>query len=180
MKRPGLIANALTVLRIVLSMMLPFLKPLQTAFLLLYAVCGATDVLDGYIARKTHSQSNLGAKLDSIADLVLMAALTVSLYPVIRLPAGAVVWILAIAAIRLAAALVSWSKHKAFASLHTWGNKLTGLLIFLFPFFAKILEPAVPVWVLCGAATLSAVEELMIQMASSTLDLNRKGIFAKE
>ena len=176
----GMSANALTISRILLSLALPFLAPLKAAFLAVYAVCGITDALDGFVARKTHTQSKLGARLDSLADLVLIAALVVSLYPVIQLPQGAVVWIPAIAGIRLAAAGICFVKHGTFASVHTYANKLTGLLIFLFPFLVLILAPKVPVWILCVAATLSAVEELLIQISAKSLNLDRKSIFSKE
>jgi CDP-diacylglycerol--glycerol-3-phosphate 3-phosphatidyltransferase len=179
-RRTGWIANALTISRIFLSLLLPFLKPMQTAFMIVYAVCGATDALDGFAARKTHTQSSLGARLDSLADIIMIAAIILSLYPVIRLPQGAVILIPAIAAIRIASATVSRVKHKAFASLHTYANKLTGFLIFLFPFLIMVLKPAIAVWIICGAAALSAAEELLIQTSSKTLNLDRKSFFSKE
>lgn len=178
-KRLGWIANALTASRILLSFLLPFLAPVQTAFLLVYAFCGVTDALDGFVARKTHSQSKLGARLDSLADFVMIVSVIISLYPIIHIPQGAVVWILAIAVIRIAAATVSWVKHQVFASIHTLANKLTGFLIFLFPFLITFLVPAVPVWIVCAAATVSAVEELLIQVSSKTLNLDRKSIISK-
>ncbi len=180
MKRSGWIANALTVSRIFLSLLLPLLAPMQAAFLAVYAVCGATDALDGFVARKTHTQSKLGARLDSLADFVLITAMVIALYPVIHLPQGTIVWILTIAAVRIAAAVVSFLKYKTFASLHTYSNKLTGFLIFLFPFLIPVLAPSVPIWILCGAATLSAAEELLIQISSKVLNLDRKSIFSKE
>jgi CDP-diacylglycerol--glycerol-3-phosphate 3-phosphatidyltransferase len=179
MKRFGWIANALTVSRIFLSLLLPLLTSLQTSFLIIYALCGVTDALDGFVARKTQTQSKLGARLDSLADFVLITALIISLYPVIHLPQGAAAWILAIAATRIAAAIISWMKHRIFAFLHTYSNKLTGILIFLFPFLITVLSPAVPIWIICGAATISAVEELLIQVSSKTLNLDRKSIFSK-
>jgi CDP-diacylglycerol--glycerol-3-phosphate 3-phosphatidyltransferase len=180
MKQSRWIANALTVSRIILSLLLLFLVPLGTAFLTVYAVCGVTDILDGFIARKMHAQSNLGAKLDSIADFVLAAAMIIVLYPMIILVPGAFVWIVFIAAIRIVSALVAYVKYKAFASLHTYANKLTGLLIFLFPFFMDRYALAAHVWILCGVATLSAMEELIIQIRSTKLNLDRKSIFSKE
>lgn len=180
MKRYGWSANALTTLRIILSIFLPFLPPLQTAFMLVYAVCGITDIFDGFVARKTHTQSKLGAKLDSLADFTLAAAMITSLYPVVKLPAGIIVWILVIACIRFAAAGVALSKYKTVASLHTYANKMTGLLIFLIPFFMPVITTTLLIWILCGIATLSAIEELLIQISSKTLNLNRKSIFAKE
>jgi CDP-diacylglycerol---glycerol-3-phosphate 3-phosphatidyltransferase len=178
MKKPGWIANALTVSRIFLSLLLLFLAPLHTAFLAVYAVCGVTDALDGFVARKTHTQSKLGARLDSLADFVLITAMAAALFPVIHLPKGAYICILFIAAIRLAAAAVSRLRHKTFAFLHTYLNKLTGFLIFLFPFLIPVFAAEISVWIVCGAAALSAVEELLIQIVSTSLNLNRKSIIS--
>ncbi len=179
-KRLGLLANALTVSRIVLSILLPFLPPLETSFLVVYAVCGATDVLDGMLARKANAQSRLGARLDSAADFVLAAAMLFSLYPVVKVPWEVLFFIAVIAGIRLASAAVSRMKYRTFASLHTYANKLTGILLFLFPFSLKVWKPLVSVWILCGVAALSATEELLIQVRSKSLDLDRKSIFSKE
>jgi len=180
MKRFGWVANALTVLRIILSISLPFLPPLQTSFMLVYAVCGITDALDGVIARKTHTQSKLGARLDSVADFILVTAMIISLYPVVMLPKGAIAWTAVIAAIRFLAAGVSFVKHRTFALLHTYANKATGFLLFLVPFFLPILAPAVLVWILLSVASLSAIEELLIQISAKTLNLDRISIFSIE
>ena len=40
--------------------------------LALFLIAGLTDYLDGYIARKTQTESNLGALLDLLADKLLV------------------------------------------------------------------------------------------------------------
>ncbi len=45
----------------------------------LYALIALTDFLDGFLARKLHQQSALGALIDPIADKVLVVALIVAL-----------------------------------------------------------------------------------------------------
>lgn len=62
-------ANILSISRIMLLPALFFTYGNALLFTLIYLACGLSDVLDGYIARKTKSESTLGAKLDSIADL---------------------------------------------------------------------------------------------------------------
>lgn len=37
--------------------------------MVLYSLCGVTDVLDGFLARKLHTESKAGEWLDSFADL---------------------------------------------------------------------------------------------------------------
>lgn len=179
MKIPGWTANLLTAARIFLAAGLLFVPPPGMVFMSLYLSCGVSDALDGYIARKTHTQSNLGARLDSIADLVLIAALFITLYPILHLSAGFIAWIAAIAVIRLAAAVVVLIRHRAFAMLHTLGNKLTGFLLFLFPLSLAVIPPEAPLWIICVAATLSAVEELVIGVTSKELRLDRRSIFTR-
>ncbi|XP_026165593.1 cardiolipin synthase (CMP-forming) [Mastacembelus armatus] len=81
-ENPWTIPNLLCMCRIVLA---PFLGHLiiQQHFhlsLALFALAGATDLLDGYIARTWPSQkSALGSALDPLADKILISILYVSL-----------------------------------------------------------------------------------------------------
>ena len=45
------------------------LKNLPTAFVISYAILGATDYIDGLIARTFNQKTDFGKTLDSIADL---------------------------------------------------------------------------------------------------------------
>tara|TARA_B100000902_G_C27070957_1_gene793999 strand:- start:227 stop:796 length:570 start_codon:yes stop_codon:yes gene_type:complete len=69
-----IIINGLTVSRILIG--LPIVFALNTGnneiFILLLAIGGLTDFLDGYLARKYNHQSVLGAKLDPLADKILL------------------------------------------------------------------------------------------------------------
>ena len=69
-----IIINGLTILRIIAG--LPIIISLQNNrndfFILLILIGGLTDFLDGYLARKYHHQSVLGAKLDPLADKILL------------------------------------------------------------------------------------------------------------
>ena len=47
--------------------------------LALFTYCGLTDGLDGYLARRLHSQTVLGTVIDPMADKALMTICTVSL-----------------------------------------------------------------------------------------------------
>lgn len=64
--------NIISTIRIPLSISLILFIHHSLIFITIYLFCGVSDILDGYIARKTKSQSILGAKLDSIADLLCM------------------------------------------------------------------------------------------------------------
>ena len=68
------IINGLTISRILLG--LPITLALQNGrndiFIYLIIISGLTDFFDGYFARKYNHQSILGAKLDPLADKVLL------------------------------------------------------------------------------------------------------------
>lgn len=68
-------ANIMTVLRIGLSLLiLVFLNSRWIAFAL-FVAAGVTDLLDGVVARRTGTTSQLGAKLDSAADIVMFGVM---------------------------------------------------------------------------------------------------------
>ncbi len=68
------IINGLTILRILIG--LPIVFALKNGnndiFIILLLIGGLTDFLDGYFARKYNFQSVLGAKLDPLADKILL------------------------------------------------------------------------------------------------------------
>ncbi len=70
------IINGLTISRFLIG--LPILLALNNGnndiFILLILIGALTDYLDGYLARKYNHQSVLGAKLDPLADKVLLLA----------------------------------------------------------------------------------------------------------
>ena len=75
-------ANFITCVRIVCSIALLFFPPLSIPFYVLYITAGFTDMVDGTVARKTDTVSELGSKLDTFADFILAAACLIKLMPV--------------------------------------------------------------------------------------------------
>ena len=69
------IANALTAARVLLVPYFAYLliSGREKSALLVFAVCGATDALDGLVARRLRQRTLVGAILDPIADKMLMA-----------------------------------------------------------------------------------------------------------
>ncbi|AIQ59343.1 CDP-alcohol phosphatidyltransferase family protein [Paenibacillus borealis] len=174
-----LIPNCLTLSRIGLALLLLGLEPLGTGFTTVYILCGITDMLDGPIARMTGTTSSLGAKLDSLADMTLVGASLYTLYPFLGLTRGGLLWITLIALIRGASMLTALRRFRTYGSIHTYGNKLAGLLLFITPLLLPHIHQVVWTAVVCAVATLSAVEEFVILLSSSQLQLDRKGLFTR-
>ena len=63
------LANIITSIRLIGAYVLIAFNPNGKYFIWVYTLCGITDVLDGFVARKLHTESELGSKLDSVADL---------------------------------------------------------------------------------------------------------------
>ncbi len=85
--------NLLTLSRIAAIPVLVALVALRTpggdvASMLVFAVAGITDFLDGRIARQRQLQSNVGRMLDPIADKLLVGATLMVLAGQARLPYG--------------------------------------------------------------------------------------------
>ena len=152
-------ANLITSCRILLSLLLLFFPALSPGFYGLYLAAGLSDMLDGFVARRTNSASPLGAKLDSMADLVFLAVCLIKLLPVLTLPVWLWVWVGLIALLRLVNILSGFVCRKKLVLLHTRANKLTGALLFLLPLslgFLNIAYTAVP---LCALASFAAIQE---------------------
>ena len=152
-------ANLITSCRILLSLLLLFFPALSPGFYGLYIAAGLSDMLDGLVARRTNSASPLGARLDSLADLVFLAICLIKLLPVLALPVWLWVWVGLIALLRLVNILSGFVCRKKLVLLHTGANKLTGALLFLLPLslgFLNISCTAVP---LCALASFAAIQE---------------------
>ncbi|WML33533.1 CDP-alcohol phosphatidyltransferase family protein [Clostridium sp. OS1-26] len=173
------IPNYISISRIIFSLILIYIKPLSVAFYAIYIICGFSDIMDGFIARKTGTASKLGAKIDSMADMIMASVLLIVLYPIVNPTTEIVIWIILIAIIRLAAMVVAMKKYKTFASIHTYGNKITGIVLFIFPICIPYINTTLLIYIICVLASISATEELIIQLTSSQLQLNKKSIFVK-
>ena len=75
-------ANLITGIRVLASVGLLFCPALSPSFFALYLLAGLTDMIDGPVARKTHTATAFGAKLDTAADILFAAVCLVKLLPV--------------------------------------------------------------------------------------------------
>lgn len=171
------IPNIITVTRILLSIIILFISPNSIVFLVLYIACGLSDIVDGYIARKFSLQSDFGAKLDSLADMVFVLIVFIKLLPIVKVPEYILYWIIIIAIIRMISLLWVRLKYHSFAVLHTYLNKLTGITLLLFPLAYQVVDVGILASLICTIASFAAFEELLIHATSTELRLNNKGLW---
>lgn len=171
-----LIPNFITGIRIICAVVILFVVFPSLSFFYLYLICGLTDVLDGYIARKLEVTTSFGAVLDSIADTLFFLALVVTLFVRFIFPIWVIAWIFLIIIIRFSSLFIGFSRYGVFSFLHTLSNKFTGLVIFFLPFLIIISCYDMSISICCFIATISAVEELLINVLSNKLDRNISSI----
>lgn len=171
-----LIPNYITVLRIFGSIYLMFTELFSTNFYIVYTLCGFSDVLDGVIARATNNTTVFGAKLDSIADLMFYAVMLVKIFPYLltKLPNYIFVAVMIIILIRIVSYMIVAVKFRNFCASHTYLNKLTGLSVFVIPYFAQTLHITAVCTVSCGIAIAASVEELIINIYAKAYNSNTK------
>lgn len=175
-------ADTITSVRMASSLFLLFLPLRSAGFLALYTLTGLTDALDGWLARKTGTASDFGARLDSIADLLFYAVLLLRFSPVLWRTLPAAIWytVAGILLVRLAAYATAAIKYHRFAALHTWLNKLTGIGVFLLPYAFAVSTGVGCSWAVCVLAFASSLEELMIHLCRNDYCADRKSIFQRE
>ena len=153
------IANIITALRILLSVLLLFLPVWGTGFYIIYLLCGITDMIDGAIARKLGTVSEFGARLDTVADLVFLSVSLVKFLPTISIPRWLWIWIAVIGVVKIGNLIWGYVRIKTLVSLHTVMNKITGLLLFLLPLTFPIIDLNYSSIAVCVVASLAAIHE---------------------
>ncbi len=159
------IPNILTLIRLCIVPLLLFVswKGLSTIFLGLLAFSFFTDALDGFIARTFDQQTELGAKLDSLADFAVYMTIPICawlLWPeVIR---QEMMFVIAVMCSILCPVLIGILKFGEYPSYHTWLTKLAAGTMAI---ASILLFLGGPGWVFRVAAVLcvfAALEEIMI------------------
>ena len=152
-------ANILTGIRIVCSIVLLFCPVFSPAFYTLYVTAGLSDMLDGAVARKTGTVSEFGSKFDTAADFVLVAVCLIKLIPVIHVPTWLIIWIVVIAAIKAINLISGYVIRKELVVLHTVMNKVTGILLFVLPLTLTFIDLKYSGAFVSAAATFAAIQE---------------------
>jgi len=153
------IANILTGCRILGSILLLFLPVFSLDFYITYILCGFSDMIDGMIARKTNSTSKFGSQLDTVADFIFVVVSLFKLLPAIYIPKWLWIWGGVIAAIKIGNIIWGYVSKKQFISLHTILNKITGLLLFLWPLTISFIEFKYTAIIVCSITIFSAIQE---------------------
>ena len=152
-------ANAVTFFRMAAGIVLLFCPVFSPAFYVFYIAAGLSDMLDGFAARRTNTVSELGARLDTMADLLFVVMCLIKLLPILRIPAWLAGWIGIIALIKAVNIISGFAVQKKLVAVHSVMNKATGALLFLLPLTIRTVGLQYSATVVCAAATFAAVQE---------------------
>ncbi len=152
-------ANLITGIRILLSVGLLFCPALSPSFYILYLLAGISDMIDGPVARRTHTESPLGAKLDTAADLIFVTVCLIKLLPVLDIPLWLYIWIAGIALVKIGNIVYGFMKQRRFVAVHSRSNKLTGFLLFLLPLTLPFVSLRYIAPLVCAFATFAGIQE---------------------
>ena len=149
--------NVISILRIAGSIGLLFCDVKGWPFWTLYVLCGLSDIVDGWLARKLHAESRTGALLDSVADILFVVCCAVRLLPAVEIPVWLWIWGGVIVFIKIVNQISALVVCKRFSFPHTLANKLTGLLLFLAA--PAMFWSVIPLAIVAALATFAAVQE---------------------
>ena len=151
------IPNILSILRLLGAICLLLSDPAGAAFRVIYGLCGVSDMVDGYLARRLHTESKTGAVLDSVADICFVACCAIRLVPALQIPTWLWIWAGSIVIIKIINQIFALVAHKRLCFPHTLANKLTGLLLFLS--VPLTFWSIVPIAIVAVVATFAAIQE---------------------
>ena len=182
------IPNILSIARFPLSVVLLFVAHRPVAFVIVYIITGLTDVFDGWLARKFHWDSELGAKIDGFADIAFMLSLLGVIFGVLgktlipQIKPYVVYGVAAVALLKLVNLAFTKIKFKQWATMHTLANKYTAFPFYvLVPLFVVFVDQ-IPSWlnmtllVLLGTVFVANLEETWILSRLKAYDTDTKSI----
>ena len=149
-------------------------------FLIMFIIIGVTDKLDGTLARYLNQTTALGAKLDTIADMVFYPLIALWLY---RFESGVVgewwnliYFLLALYFFKMITGKIKFGYVPAF---HTIGAKTFSASLYFFMIIAmldsNLAESIFPL--LCVIGFINQIEETYILLTRDSVDENIRSVF---
>ena len=152
-------ANITSLTRIPFGIALLFFPALSTGFFVFYTLGGISDVLDGFIARRTETDSDIGSRIDSLTDIFFIAMALIVLLPSLDIPVWLWIWFCVIIAIKIVNIYFGYRMYGKFVPSHTVLNKIAGALVFIFPFSLLCMDLIYSASFVSAVATLAAAQE---------------------
>lgn len=167
------IPNALSISRLVFLPLLFIFVYLDMSiyFLIAYIIIGATDMFDGYIARKYNMKTDAGKALDSIADIPFYLAsawFIYTLFPQYLQPNNFLLKIFF--GIFILSFIVSSIICKKPIMMHTFLLKLNGVLVYLLIIISHFTDTTLLITFILFVYIAGFAEEILIFIKHGEID----------
>jgi CDP-diacylglycerol--glycerol-3-phosphate 3-phosphatidyltransferase len=146
---------------------------LGTEFIILFICALLSDLVDGYLARRLHQESELGARLDSWGDFGVYMVTPLCawmLWP--ELVLRELPYVSAVIASFIVPVAVGFIKYRGLTCYHTWGAKLSAVLMGA---GTLLLFSGITPWpfrISTGILVLAQLEEIAISIVLPELRSN--------
>lgn len=174
------IPNALSLSRIVF---LPILYVYifigaQLEFLVGYIILGATDFLDGFLARLLHQVTKLGKVLDTVADIMFYFStlyFIMYLYPQVIAFNEVLLWVFIV--FYVGAYGISIVLFKKPIQIHTNHLRLNAVLVYLVPILSYFIDTRSFVSMTLISFIIAYIEEFIIFFKYGAVDVDTRSIW---
>ncbi len=152
----------------------------RSIFITMFIIIGITDKLDGTIARYLNQTSHLGAKLDTMADIIFYPLIALWLYRfsprVVDGWWGLIFILFGLFSIKI---LLAKKKFGEIPAFHTIGGKTFAASLYFFMIIAILYPNTASDFfpVLCVIGFVNQIEEMYIFMTREKIDENIRSIF---
>jgi len=174
------IPNGLSLSRLVLLPLLYVfaLRDMEVAFVVSYAVLGATDWFDGLAARWLNQRTELGKALDSIVDIpfyLSSAYFMARLYPQYLRPNMILLYVFfGVFGLSFVVSAIRCGKP---IMMHTFLLKLNGVLVYLLVILSTFVNTTIFIAVILAIYYLGFAEEILIFLIHGEVDPDSPTIF---
>lgn len=135
----------------------------REAFTLVFGLALASDAVDGFLARRLHATTELGARLDSVGDMVVTATLPLCIFWLIPELIREEMPVIVTAMVSyLLPSAVGVLRFGRLTSYHTYGAKFCAVTVGLSLFITLCGGPFWPFKLLIPLMVLEGLEELAI------------------
>jgi CDP-diacylglycerol--glycerol-3-phosphate 3-phosphatidyltransferase len=174
------VPNGLSVSRLVLLPLLYVfaLRGMEVAFVVGYALLGATDWFDGLTARWLDQRTEIGKALDSIVDIpfyLSSAYFMARLYPQYLRPNMILLYVFfGVFGLSFVVSAIRCGKP---IMMHTFLLKLNGVLVYLLVILSTFLDTTIFIAVILGIYYLGFAEEILIFLIYGEVDPDSSTLF---
>ena len=175
------IPNLISAIRILIAPLLLLLAWLQMPYWFLGALAfsGLTDIADGWLARRLHATSALGAHFDSWGDFVIYTTMAIGAWVLWPETTREILpnYIMILCSFVLPA-LIGLIKFRELTGYHTWSVKLAVFVTFIGYFLLYTDTASWPFVLASWLCVIAGIEEILITLVLRHERTDVRSLFA--